>query len=90
MLCAEKAGRPLKENQAGRCYFPLMSNRVVLVLDNGAIYQPTPDREQGHQSKESITECIWYFGKVVNMNGWRSPTKHNKIRIYFYSVKNIL
>ena len=83
----------MKEKQAGRCYFPLMSNRVVLVLDNGAIYQPTPDRGQGHQSKESITECIWYFGKVVNMKGWRSvsfPKKHHKVREYFYSIKSKL
>ena len=83
MLCAEKAGRPLKENQAGRCYFPLMSNRVVLVSDNGAIFQATPDRGQGHQS---ITECIWYFGKIGNMKGWRSvfePKKHHKIKENF-------
>ena len=53
-----------------------MSNQVVLVLDNGAIYQPTPDRGQGHQSKESITEWIWYFSKVVNVKGWRSVSKN--------------
>ena len=70
--------------------FSVDEYRVVLVLDNGAIYQATPDRGQGHQSKKSITECMWYFGKVVNMKGWRSPKKHHKIRIYFYSVKNIL
>ena len=53
---------------------------MVLVLDNGAIYQTTPDREQGHQP---ITECIWYFGKIENMKGWSSvsePKKHHKIK----------
>ena len=75
--------------------FSVDEYRVVLVLDNGAIYQATPDRGQGHQS---ITECIWYFGKIGNMKGWRSVFEPKNIirsrkilfdKEYFYSIKKI-